>query len=85
MATTIGKVTMKRYRCRGCGRESMRSTNNYGDIYITCNTCSWKTPPELISTYECLEPLPEDWERPEPWKVVKLGDIADIVKGGVPE
>lgn len=31
---------------------------------------------------ECVEPLPEGWGRPEPWKIVKLGDIVEIRSGG---
>jgi hypothetical protein len=27
----------------------------------------------------CLDPLPEGMRRPEPWKMVRLGDVAKIV------
>lgn len=72
---TTGKVTSKKYKCQGCGHESMHSTNHYGEIYVACPQCSWKSPTDKIKVYECLEPLPEGWEKPAPWEIVKLGDI----------
>jgi hypothetical protein len=55
----------------------VRSTNHYGEFYDFCQ-CSWKSPMDPIKTFECLEPLPEGWARPEPWKKVRLGDVAEI-------
>lgn len=72
----IGKMTPKKYRCE-CGYESTHSTNHFGEFYAKCPNCSWKTPMDPIKTHECLEPLPEGWDRPVPWKKVRLGDIAD--------
>ena len=73
-----GKLTAKRYRCE-CGYKSTHSTNHYGAFYDRCPKCSWKSPMDPIKVHTCLEPLPEGWERPEPWKKVKLGDIAEFV------
>lgn len=39
-----------------------------------CPNCGWKRPMD-VTVWECIEPLPEGTERPEDWKVVKLGDI----------
>ena len=74
-----GKISSKRYRCSECGHESNHSTNHYGQFYDRCPSCSWKSPMSPIKVFECLEPLPEGWGKPEPWKMVKLGDIAEIV------
>ncbi len=73
---TTGAITAKRYKCVDCGHEHTASTNHYGEIYIRCTKCSWK--PGQGMRHECLEPLPEGWGRPEPWKLVKLGDVAEI-------
>lgn len=73
-----GKVTTKTYKCLECNHESQHSTNHYGQIYCRCNNCSWKSPMSPIKAMECQEPLPEGWERPENWKIVKLGDVVEI-------
>jgi hypothetical protein len=73
---TTGKATSKLYRCQGCGHESQHSTNHYGEFYDRCRKCSDKGSPfDAVKTHECLEPLSEGWERPAPWKKVKLGDV----------
>ena len=74
----IGKVTLKRYKCKNCGFESMYSTNHYGSIYPKCSNCGWKHPMMMGQIHECLEPLPEGWEKPEEWKIVKLSDVCEI-------
>lgn len=33
---------------------------------------------EMGQAHECLEKLPKGWKRPENWKMVKLGDVAEI-------
>jgi hypothetical protein len=76
---TTGKVTLKRYRCTGCGHESVHSTNHFGEFYDRCLKCSRKTSTDPIKVHECLEPLPEGWQKPEPWKKVKLGDVVEFV------
>ena len=80
---TTGKITAKMYRCKSCGHESLHSTNHYGEIYPRCTACGWKHPMEMGQVHTCLEPLPEGMGVPEPWKMVKLGDIATVtvVKG----
>jgi hypothetical protein len=70
-----GKLTAKRYRCQSCGHEKTAATNHYGEFYDICSNCSSKSPTDPIKVHECLEPLPAGWEKPEPWKKVKLGDI----------
>lgn len=35
---------------------------------------------EMGQRHVCLEAVPEGMGVPEPWKMVKLGDIADIVE-----
>lgn len=76
-----GRITPKMYKCTDCGYESMHSTNHYGEIYPRCKNCGWKHPLSSGQVHICLESLPEGWGIPEPWKIVKLGDIAEITKG----
>ena len=80
---TTGKYSYKKYRCTRCGREEIHGTNHWGQTYSSCSGCSWKNPMEPIVTWECLEPCPETHDKPEPWKIVKLGDIAEIVQGKI--
>lgn len=80
MAQVIGKVTSKPYKCSGCGHVEAHSTNHYGSIYIRCRKCSWKSPMNSIKVFTCEEPLPEGWEKPEEWKIVSLGEVAEVVK-----
>jgi DNA-directed RNA polymerase subunit RPC12/RpoP len=77
---TIEKCCTKNYRCTECGHESKQDTNHYGEIYIRCSNCSWKSPMSPMQVHECLDPLPEGMGRPEPWKIVRLGDVAEIVQ-----
>lgn len=76
---TTGEMAEKKYKCQGCGHESMHYTNHYGEFYERCPKCSWKTPMDPVRVYECLEPLPEGWQKPPPWKKVKLGDVMEFV------
>lgn len=73
-----GKMSSKRYKCQECEHESMHSTNHYGEFYDRCPKCSWKSPMSPIKVHECLEPLPERWEKPTPWKMVKLEDVCEV-------
>jgi DNA-directed RNA polymerase subunit RPC12/RpoP len=75
---TTGKYSYKMYRCTRCGREQLQGTNHWGEIYTPCPVCSWKNPKEAAPTWVCLEPRPEGYGVPEPWKNVKLGDTADV-------
>ena len=69
---TKGKMSTKEYECTNCGLIKRSSTNHYGEIYLHCKSC------EELHPYKCNEPLPEGWGIPEPWKIVKLGDICEI-------
>jgi len=73
-----GKVTSKKYKCTSCGHVSQHSTNHYGEIYPPCPKCAWKNPMEFGQVHKCMEKVPKGWGTPEPWKRVKLGDIAEI-------
>lgn len=81
MPQITGKVSSKPYCCSECGHKEDHSTNHYGEIYIRCPKCSWKSPTSPIKTFTCQEPIPEGWGTPEPWKVLTLGEIAEITKG----
>jgi len=73
MTRTTGKYSYKLYRCTTCGLEKELGTNHWGECYPACSICRKQT------VWECLEPLPEGYTRPDPWKFVKLGDVADIL------
>ena len=75
---TTGKYSQKLYKCKNCGFEQLHGTNHWGEIYPACNGCQWKRPMEIGSIWECLEVMPEGYKRPEPWKMVRLGDIIEI-------
>lgn len=72
-----GPVSHKLYKCKTCGDERSVATNHWGEFYERCPKCGWKHPMET-QVFECQEPLPEGYEKPEPWKIVKLGEIAEI-------
>ena len=78
MSKTIGKSSRKRYRCTECGHESLIDTNHWGECYPRCTKCAWKHPAQIGQVHECLEPLPEGYSKPEPWKFVTLGEICDV-------
>jgi len=66
-----GKVSWKQYKCCSCGHEHSISTNHYGETYGPCPNCSWKRPLKA-NKHVCVEPLPEGWTRPEPWKLTTI-------------
>jgi len=70
---TIGMVTRKRYKCTKCGNITWESTNHYGKIYDVCRKCG-------NIGQVCMDKLPKGWGRPPEWKVVRLGDVAEIKK-----
>jgi len=72
---TTGKYTYKKHRCTGCGIVKDIGTNHWGDCYPYCYNCRTQT------IWECLEEMPEEYEKPAPWKLVKLGDICEIKRG----
>lgn len=74
---TTGPYSVKLYQCNHCGHDRNVGTNHWGEIYSSCPNCSWKRPLDAtVST--CLEPAPEGYGLPEPWTIVKLGDIAEV-------
>lgn len=75
---TTSKISYKQYKCTACGYISLRQTNHYGECYPRCKKCGWKRPMETGQRHVCLEPVPEGMGVPEPWKIVKLGDICEI-------
>lgn len=77
---TIGKITHKLYRCTKCKHEQLHGTNHWGDIYPACPKCQWKRPMEMGSVWECLEPIPEGYDKPEPWATVELGTILNSIE-----
>lgn len=70
---TTGKYSQKPYKCTNCGTIKTIGTNHWGEIYPFCSKCCNTT------VWECLEELPEGYSKPAPWKVVKLGDICEII------
>lgn len=78
MVKTTGKYSHKLYKCERCGHEQQIGTNHWGAVYSSCPKCQWKHPMEIGSTWECLEPMPEGYEKPEPWKKVTLGEVMEI-------
>lgn len=77
---TTGKVSPKRYQCSDCGAVETHSTNHWGEIYPRCRSCGWKKPMAGAQRFVCLELCPPTHDLPEPWKLVKLGDIVEIVE-----
>lgn len=78
---TTGKYSQKMYKCQTCGHESLHGTNHWGEIYPRCRECGWKHPMEIGQVHICLEKPPEGMGIPQPWKMVKLGDVCEIVQG----
>lgn len=73
---TTGKYTYKPYECTNCGLEKEIGTNHWGECYPRCPNCD-------NMCFKCNEPVPKGYGVPEKWKTVKLGDICEIVKGGL--
>ena len=76
---TTYKFTQKKYRCTECGHESMMGTNHWGECYPRCKKCGWKYPMQMGQVHECLEKPPKGYGIPEPWQMVKLGDVVEII------
>lgn len=75
-------ISAKPYKCSHCGHKTTQSTNHYGQTYSfgnynKCPNCGWKRPME-ITVWEYDGVMPEGEKVPEPWKIVKLGNICDI-------
>lgn len=75
MAKIIGPRSNKWYKCRGCGYEHATTTNHWGAIYPMCKGCG------KLTVSDCTEQIPDDYEKPEEWKIVKLGDVCTITPG----
>jgi len=56
----------------------MKTTGKYSVKPYQCSVCSAEHFTDPIAVWECLEPMPEGYEKPTPWKKVLLGDIATI-------
>lgn len=81
---TIGKYSYKDFKCRHCGHVKKIGTNHWGECYSlgnynSCPACGWKRPMD-VTIWDCIEPIPEGYTKPEPWKIVKLGDICEIIE-----
>jgi DNA-directed RNA polymerase subunit RPC12/RpoP len=79
---TTARVSYKKYKCSHCGHESSQQTNHWGATYGRCDGCSWKRPLEA-NHHTCMEEMPFGYKTPPEWQTVKLGDIAEIIPGGV--
>ena len=79
MKTTEG-IRSKPYKCSVCGFKKDIETNHYGECYslFNYNHCP-DCPTTQLTTWICHEVLPEGFTKPEPWTVVKLGDVAEII------
>ena len=65
-----GKISVKPYKCVGCGKEQKQATNHWGYTYSRC-TCG-------MSEWECQEPVPEGMGIPEKWRRMRLGDLIQL-------
>ena len=77
---TTGTYSEKLYRCTLCGHEYLLGTNHWGECYPKCKNCGWKRPMEMGQVHVCLETAPEGYEKPEPWKQVKMGDLIKVIE-----
>lgn len=75
---STSKYSDKLYRCNNCGHQRMIGTNHFGECYLRCPNCSWRTC-KSFQVHTCMEPVPEGMGIPEPWKIVTLGKIAEII------
>ena len=71
---TTGKYSVKPYECTECGNEIETGTNHWGECYPFCKVCGKHTP------HMCTEEVPEGYGTPEPWKMVKLEDVCEIIE-----
>ena len=69
---TTGKYSYKMYKCNKCGYKHSIGTNHWGEVYSLCPKCKH-------NVQTCLEQPPEGIGIPEPWKMVKLSDICEII------
>ncbi len=72
---TTRAVTWKQYRCVNCGHDHSVLTNHYGEIYLQCPECRHNP-----RHHVCLEPCPDNMDKPVRRAQVKLGDVVEIVE-----
>lgn len=78
---TVGKYSIKGYKCDRCGHVSMQGTNHWGKIYnLRCPDCSWRNPMNPFVTMSSIEKMPKGYKKPKEWKSVRLGDIVEVVR-----
>ena len=75
---TTGPYSQKRYRCDRCGLEQTHGSNHWGEIYPACRGCSGRNPLSPQAAMTCLEPMPEGYDRPMPWRMVKLSEVVEV-------
>lgn len=77
-----GRYTVKLYKCKVCGFSKSIGTNHWGECYSlgSYNHCP-QCPPITATVWVCEEKPPKGYGKPEPWRMVKLGDLVKI-KGG---
>lgn len=68
-----GKYSVKWYHCRECRYGRQVGTNHWGEVYERCPDCC------KLVVWDCDEPMPEGFEKPEPWRIVKLSEVAEIM------
>ena len=64
-----GPATFKPYQCTGCRHEQQEKTNHWGQLYQQCPVCR-----QLIA-WNCLEQIPEEYDKPDDWKLINLRDM----------
>jgi len=71
---TIDRIKPKKYKCEQCGWTRMIETNHWGEIYPFCSECNTQT------VWKCLDPIPDGFDVPVPWKSTKLGTFCEVFK-----
>jgi DNA-directed RNA polymerase subunit RPC12/RpoP len=71
-------MSLKHYRCAGCGYDTEIDTNHYGQCYSwgkynACPNCSIRP-----TVWDCMVPLPEDGYRPADWKILTEEELAEV-------
>jgi len=66
------RMSYKNYECSECGATKSKQTNHFGEIYPYCSYCRKQT------VWKMTDSVPEGAWIPEPWKMVRLGDICEI-------
>ena len=86
-------ITYKTYHCKACGFAKQIQTNHYGECYSLgnynrCPDCR-PLPPDPkrpqavdypVTVWVCDETPPAGEKVPEPWQMVKLGDVVKVIE-----